>query len=332
MRHRQEDIFPSFKYDADSSKEWGARFDLSENIQANSKWPQLILKALNPEQKEVELNVDFTYADYKATYPEKVKELMLIPSEYYTDNLIPLGEYFELSENDLYGKIPYIWLIDENGELHRAAIPNVWVVSCQERLDFWRYLQELSGVNSYHVNEVLLQKEGELTTILEEERNRLEEEHQRIVTKIEEEAIVKATEQVINGLISLGENEGGLESLLAKEELPNETSQATEAKELPPKASEEPAPIEQDNSPTTNEAWLESDDCTSCNECTDKYAHLFAYNEEKKAYLKDPSKGTYEQLVKAAENCPAACIHPGMPINQKEPNIEKLIKRAEKFN
>ena len=72
--------------------------------------------------------------------------------------------------------------------------------------------------------------------------------------------------------------------------------------------------------------------CTTCNDCTDKYPNLFKYNEENLAYIHDATNGTFEELVKAAENCPAECIHPGVPLNQKEPNLEKLIKRAEKFN
>ena len=59
---------------------------------------------------------------------------------------------------------------------------------------------------------------------------------------------------------------------------------------------------------------------------------MFAYNDNKQAYIKDASAGTFAQLVKAAEKCPAAIIHPGTPLNPKEKNLDKWIERARPFN
>ena len=59
---------------------------------------------------------------------------------------------------------------------------------------------------------------------------------------------------------------------------------------------------------------------------------MFAYNDKKQAYIKDAKAGTFQQLVLAAEKCPVAIIHPGTPLNPKEKNVEKWIKRAEPFN
>ena len=59
---------------------------------------------------------------------------------------------------------------------------------------------------------------------------------------------------------------------------------------------------------------------------------MFAYNEDKQAFIKDASKGTFKHLVMAAEKCPAAIIHPGKPKDPNEKDLDKLIKRAEKFN
>ena len=58
---------------------------------------------------------------------------------------------------------------------------------------------------------------------------------------------------------------------------------------------------------------------------------MFAYNDNKQAYIKDISAGTYAQLVEAAENCQVAIIHPGKPRNANEPGLEDLVKRAESF-
>ena len=58
---------------------------------------------------------------------------------------------------------------------------------------------------------------------------------------------------------------------------------------------------------------------------------MFAYNENKQAYIKDPDAGTFRELVEAAEVCQVAVIHPGKPRNPKEPGLEELIERANSF-
>lgn len=78
--------------------------------------------------------------------------------------------------------------------------------------------------------------------------------------------------------------------------------------------------------------WLETDFCTSCDECIKLNPNIFAYNNDKKAYIKDPNAGPYSDLVKAAEKCTAGVIHPGLPSDKNGPDMEKWIKRGEKFN
>ncbi|WP_207226867.1 ferredoxin [Cecembia calidifontis] len=78
--------------------------------------------------------------------------------------------------------------------------------------------------------------------------------------------------------------------------------------------------------------WLETDFCTSCDECIKINPNIFAYNNDKKAYIKDPNAGPYSDLVKAAEKCTAGVIHPGLPADKNGPDMEKWIKRGEKFN
>jgi pyruvate-ferredoxin/flavodoxin oxidoreductase len=80
------------------------------------------------------------------------------------------------------------------------------------------------------------------------------------------------------------------------------------------------------------EPWIDSDRCTTCNECTNLNNRLFAYNAEKQAYIKDAKAGTFAQLVQAAEKCPVSAIHPGTPINPKERDLAKWIERAKPFN
>ncbi|HMP31328.1 MAG TPA: ferredoxin, partial [Saprospiraceae bacterium] len=78
--------------------------------------------------------------------------------------------------------------------------------------------------------------------------------------------------------------------------------------------------------------WIETESCTSCDECIKLNNKIFAYNHNKKAFIQNAKGGSYQDLVKAAEKCTARVIHPGLPANTEEKDIDKWIKRGEKFN
>ncbi len=77
--------------------------------------------------------------------------------------------------------------------------------------------------------------------------------------------------------------------------------------------------------------WIESPECTACDECVEINPQIFAYNDEKMAYVKDPKAGPFKDIVKSAEKCTAEIIHPGTPLDPNESGLDKLIKRAAKF-
>jgi pyruvate-ferredoxin/flavodoxin oxidoreductase len=78
-------------------------------------------------------------------------------------------------------------------------------------------------------------------------------------------------------------------------------------------------------------AWVDSNECTACDECTKINRNIFSYNDKKKAYVKNAKGGPFKDIVKAAEKCTAGCIHTGTPANPAEPDLEKLVKRAAKY-
>jgi len=78
--------------------------------------------------------------------------------------------------------------------------------------------------------------------------------------------------------------------------------------------------------------WIDTDDCTACDECMNLNPQIFAYNENKKAIIVDPRGGPYRDVVKAAERCTAQVIHPGLPRDRSAKDIDKWIARGEKFN
>jgi len=116
-----------------------------------------------------------------------------------------------------------------------------------------------------------------------------------------------------------------LRSALEQQAVPSEAPAVEgEAAEEIPEPAEPAGPIE--------EACIETPRCNACDECTKKNPKMFAYNENKQAYIQDIAAGTFRDLVESAELCKVAIIHPGKPRNPDEPNLEELIKRAEPFN
>jgi len=77
--------------------------------------------------------------------------------------------------------------------------------------------------------------------------------------------------------------------------------------------------------------WVETPECTACDECTTINPKIFKYNADKKIEIVDPKGGPYKDIVKAAEKCTAGCIHPGTPWDANEKGVDKLLKRAQKY-
>jgi hypothetical protein len=96
-----------------------------------------------------------------------------------------------------------------------------------------------------------------------------------------------------------------------------------------PDAAEATAEAEAERS--SDEAYIETVRCTTCNECTNLNNRMFAYDANKQAYIADLAAGTYRQLVEAAEACQVSIIHPGKPRDPAEPGLAELLKRAEPF-
>lgn len=93
----------------------------------------------------------------------------------------------------------------------------------------------------------------------------------------------------------------------------------------------EAAPAAAEPARSPDETYIETERCTTCNECTTINNKMFAYNENKQAYVADPTAGTFRQLVEAAESCQIAIIHLGKPRDAAEPGLDELLTRAELF-
>ena len=320
--------FPFLSYNCSSGNTWGSRFDISRNDQPHSDWAVMPFSFVEEDGSGTDIELPFTYADYKAMTREKVEELYLVPENMASDYLVPLHNFLRLAQGELTGKVPYIWLVDEDNRMIRAAVPYMWVQSCQERLDFWNFIQELGGVNSYHVNQALAAARVEWDKAKAQEIADIKAIQQKEIADTRAKAAGEAMEKLANVLLNL---EGAPvaaaaapKPTLAKPAAPVAPAAAAPKVEVK-KAAAKPADDKMD-------PYVDDFKCTSCNDCTEKFPSIFEYNADKQAQVKANWKGTFENLVIAAEGCPASCIHPGDPVNPKEANLDELKKRAAKFN
>jgi ferredoxin len=142
-----------------------------------------------------------------------------------------------------------------------------------------------------------------------------------------------------------GIHDSRAEALLAREKALWEQARAVEAAALAPAAipaapGDQPsvaaaipgtATAEDEAAPDPDTAYIETLRCSSCNECTLASPKMFAYDQNKQAYITDLKAGSYRQLVEAAESCQVSVIHPGKPWNPDEPGLDELIERARPF-
>jgi len=176
------------------------------------------------------------------------------------------------------------------------------VHSTVERREFWRQLKSLVGVDKHvdvDINKITQDAQADMA--------------QKITSSLLAMAAGASAQTGANPISNLGE-------LLN----PTGTSEAPSGGDGVATAS---ANAPEDYEPV----WIDTPECTACDECTDINPDIFAYNDDKLAVVKNPKAGTYLDIVKAAEKCTAEAIHPGTPFNPDEPNLDKLIKRAEKY-
>ncbi len=117
------------------------------------------------------------------------------------------------------------------------------------------------------------------------------------------------------------------------EALKREAKPATAGAPVAPAAAPAAKPVAAEAEPEkrSDDPYIETPRCTTCNECTNLNNRMFAYDANKQAYIADVNAGTYRELVEAAESCQVSIIHPGKPRNPNEPGIAELLKRAEPF-
>ncbi|MBL7473943.1 ferredoxin [Robertkochia sediminum] len=326
--------FPRLIYDIEAGVDFGSHFNLEANPQCDLVYPNQVLEIKTSRGKCTE-QISLSSADYLAMEAHNLQALEIIPDWYQKESLVAVADYLSADPESQTGKIPIIQVVDEDYKLHRAAIPASWLQQIRSRLDYWRFLQELGGVKSQHFENKLSKSKAEWTKAKEEALKALEA---RLSEAYETQRAADMERTIHNILLALMEGKTDLTSLALG-------SSATVPVNITLETDEEPletAPAPNENVPAPEETpneevsvsqvpWVESDECTSCNECINTAPNVFKYNSDKQAHVHNPKGDKYAKIVAAAEKCPAMCIHPGLPQDPKEPGLEKLLKRAEKY-
>ncbi len=288
--------YPLFRYKPANGASLSECLDLGGNPAPDADWPDYKLR-YRRHGVERELELQLTFADFAASEGRFRKHFRMVPKEAWHDGMLSLAEYLELETQEREDRFPFIWHLLPNGETGRLLVSDDLVASCEDRRNFWRLLRELA------------EPSGAPPT-----------EREALVEQVRAELIGRLSDS----LLRLADEDGATDKAVPAEAKtqPRESESAADGQAKPAATdeSEYMAP------------WIDTPQCSACDECTLVNPRIFAYNSEGKAVIKDPNGGSYSDLVKAAERCKEGIIHPGLPRDRSASGIDRWIARGEKFN
>lgn len=285
---QQSRVFPTFEANPKNGNELADRFTVFGNPQPEAIWPSDPFSYQDQDLQGKTEMLAFTPVDFMACDHRFSDQFAVVRADHWHANMVPAADLLNGKAHDAE-KIPFIWMVDANQNLHRVITTRKVVEFARRYGASWRTLQEMAGIDNSHA-----------LRLLEQARQAWEEEKQQEIDQLKQSLEPQA---------------------------PSPAKAAPDAAA----AKEAPAEAEAEAEGPSDEAFIETPRCTSCNECIDKNNRMFKYNENKQAYIADVKAGTFKELVEAAEKCPVCIIHTGIPWNPDEPNLEDLVKRAEAF-
>jgi hypothetical protein len=293
--------FVAFTYDPAAGPDWASRFSLEDNPQPELDWPIEELEYADEALQRVREQVPFTIVDFVVCDRRYARHFARIPRSQWNGNMISVDEALALDPKDVGERVPCVNVVDENDVLHRLIVDAKLMQAARRCREIWHGLQELGGIHNSHAERLLLR-----------EKAAWEEERQRELESLRAQA---APLPVVEGAAGA----------------PTATVAGGEAVEALEAATDVAVTLADADQAPSDDPWIETTRCSTCNECTAINDRMFAYNDDKQAYIKDPDAGTFREIVDAAEACQVAVIHPGKPRNPNEPGLDELIERATPF-
>jgi len=311
---------PCFAYDPAGGTSWAERFDLTDNPEIDRAWPRQTVRYRDESGEERTLEESFTWAHAAALDPSWSAHFRIVPRADWCEEQVEVATYLDTPDDARRKLVPFVWTVDSEGHLCRATITRALAFACADRMRAWHILQELAGTDNEHVRRAVSQARDEAAAEAARERERLESEHAAELERVRAETAGETMRRLAAVLLGL-------------DTLPRAAvdTAAQAALVAPAAAPATAAPQPAVAGPVPAEPWLDSALCTTCNECTNLNGRMFRYNANKQAYLADQGAGTFEQLVRAAEKCPARCIHPGRPRPGDKTANPGLLARAAAF-
>jgi pyruvate-ferredoxin/flavodoxin oxidoreductase len=138
--------FPFFVYDPDKGPTMKERLSLTGNPALAADWPTYALEFTNEKGEKEKKNLPMTFADFAATEGRFSKHFGKVKDGTPEETLVAFHDYVAMSKEARAGKTPFIWATRKDGKLQRLAASSTLVASAEERLDFWRMLQDLAGL------------------------------------------------------------------------------------------------------------------------------------------------------------------------------------------
>ncbi len=342
--------FPFLVFDPAAGDELSDRLNLDGNPSVEDKWPTYELKYVDQEGQEQMMELPLTIADWAATEARFKKHFKKVPADVDEEELVPFAEYLDIAPEERNGQKPFIYVIDAQKKLNRLTASEEIVQLAEDRLDLWLNLREMAGLVASDAHRGVVEAELEeefdkkidaLRAQYEAKIAELKMKYPQVVARRLAEGLLKAGngKMTVADLLKRAQSTPGLKPLgmdFSDVPIGGGGGGAAVAVAAPPASAAAPAAPavveEEAEAGLAMEPYIETLRCTTCNECTNINKKMFAYNENKQAYIKDAKAGTFKQLVQAAEKCPVRIIHPGTPLNAKEKDLDKWIKRAEPFN
>ena len=318
---------PFFCLNPEAGNSSADSMDFTSNPQSNVDWPSHQFKYQDKNGETISTNLSFTFADYALLVSDIHHHFRLVPAGFESEELVSVEAYLSATKKGISGKqIPFIWAVNSDAELHKLVVSRALILACQDRLNYWHTLQELAGINNKHVENALQNAREEIRAEEKVARERLEVEYAENLEHIRQDTASEVMQRLTNVLL-------GIDLTTASTSIRKPVTPAAQVvTEESPVSEKEVEPEQVQEEETFDDPWLDSEMCTTCNDCLGINTVLFVYNENKQAIIGDLNSGTYAQLVEGAEICPAECIHPGKPQNPNEAGLEELIERAKPFN
>jgi pyruvate-ferredoxin/flavodoxin oxidoreductase len=346
---------PHLVYDPEGGLDLADCLDLEGNPALDDDWTTYELCYLEQAGDEAgaerTMTIPLTTADWAVHEGRFRKHFDPVREDDSDTEWVPFHEYLELSSEERADRSPFIYTTNTEQQLGRLGVSAEIVTLAEERLAFWHVLREMAGILLSSKARSIA--EAEVEADFERKSESLRAEYDTKLADLEAQYPQLVARRMAEGLLRSGANltvaqileqaDAPLDRSSIAAPVPPEvaTLGVLPAPELEPSAATPtvaPAaaaarqPEADDDDDLSMEPYIDTELCTTCDDCIKVNKQMFAYNENKQAYITDARKGTFKQLVMAAEACPADIIHPGTPLDPHERDLDKLIKRAQRFN